>query len=177
MAETGIWAVLLVGLLFAIFGLYAIYSGVTTYMKAAASVNWPTTNGIITSSAVTNSVNCVQNTNGANSCGLIYYPNVFYTYTVNNILYTGNTIQLHDVSSVGNNLLYATSEVKKYPVGDNVTVYYEPNVPTTALLESGATIDNLYLPLFGVFFSIIGLALVISGIKGLQYIRKLRESK
>src|SRR5262245_39046442 len=78
-------------------------------------------------------------------------PHVVYTYTVAGTPYTSSQISF-DLFDKPGGQGRVESIVARYPVGQNVTVYYDPNEPATALLEP-AVYSHFLLPLlFGALF-------------------------
>ena len=156
---------LAVGIIFALVGAGIVYLGINAYLGSAATVNWPSVTGTILTSSVNTTYQCT-NTGGtgtygtAQSCGYVYTPLVSYRYIVNGITYTGHNINLNYVSS---DSASAYAQVQEYQVGTNVSVYYNPQAPYTAVLQTGATVGNLFLPLFGAAFLIVGIILAIKG--------------
>jgi uncharacterized protein DUF3592 len=113
---------LLLGLLILIVG-----SVLIRVPQSIASIYWPTTEGIIISSHVTEEC-CNSYTEG-------WYPQISYRYSVNQQEYTSNRIELVYVAIQWGGSIQ--SIVEKYPVGQKVSVYFNPNNPAEAVLEPG----------------------------------------
>ena len=72
-----------------------------------------------------------------------YHPGVRYTYTVNGRSYTGNRItasEIYQKSRSG-----AEDILRKYPVGGQIPVHYNPADPGVSLLETGLPKNVLVL--------------------------------
>jgi len=122
--------------------------GWNTLQNARASTAWPTTEGVVISSEVTQSTD----DEGSES----YYPTVSYTYTINEIVHINNTIKFSDTSY--NDLRKAQAVTGNYSVGKNIVVYYDPENPENAVLEPGASGGSYIVLTFGVLLILIALA-------------------
>lgn len=118
--------------------------------EAEASENWPTALGVITHADIS------QHTNEKGN--IMYSSSINYDYTVDNKSYIGDRISLSSSGESTSSIREVKKTLKTYPVDSKVTVYYDPELPNNAVLESGA--DFLiylikYVPwLFG-FFGIL----------------------
>ena len=113
------------GLIFIAAGVFLIGSGIRAVLHSKQIVNWPTTQGVIINSGL-------QALGGSR-----YTPAVKFTYTIQGQMYVGTRITL------GSNWITSSSEkaklkVEQYPVGQPCRVYYNPNNPGEAALETGA---------------------------------------
>jgi hypothetical protein len=93
------------------------------YRKVSQSRSWLQTTGRVETSDIV----MHSDSEGGSSP----YPNVVYTYTVMGQALRGDHIQ--PGGDVGGMVAYKT--IKKYPVGAQVTVYYDPQNPSDSLLE------------------------------------------
>ena len=92
------------------------------------STNWPTTNGLI----IEHNVEILSKKRGGRDI-LSYKANIIYTYQVNGQQYTDDRVTMpYFVEETPEAL---TSYFEAYPVGKNVTIYYDPWRPKTAILE------------------------------------------
>jgi hypothetical protein len=97
---------------------------------------------------------------GATSSGrAVVYPHVVYTYEVNGRLYQSE--RLYPAGGVGGSPAMTT--VARYPAGKQVTVYYNPDDPTEAVLERRAPAN------FWLLFSILLIVLSLGGALVLMY--------
>jgi hypothetical protein len=105
------------------------------------SRQWPT----ITGKIIISSVEPIQT--GARRT---YKERLLYEYVVDNVTYQANTISFPDhlvrfFLNGGRSKKNAESIKNKYPVGNAVTVHYDPNNPSRATLESGLNDINFIL--------------------------------
>jgi hypothetical protein len=117
---------------FALLGLGMAIMGFFKYQEAQESISWPRTDGIVKSSSVRNDLDSKQNG---------YTPNVVYEYKVANVTYTSDRMELNTAPT--NNKSAVRVLVHKYPVGSKVTVYYNPEDPSKALLSPGGISNGL----------------------------------
>lgn len=105
----------------------AIFLGIifSTQRKVAQANSWPSTMGTILMSMVQWRASGSNSTSGAN------YPVVMYSYQAMGQAYQGNKVAPGpEVGGMG-----ANKVVARYPMGAQVTVYYNPANPSEALLE------------------------------------------
>lgn len=134
-----------------------IYMSLSAMTTASAMKNWPTTNGTILYSNVTSQTNYVTHGNGGGSYQTMYSPSVEYSYLVNGQTYKSGSISQFGFSS---SLSYiAEQEAAKYPVGNTVSVYYNPSNPYQSYLERSSGIVS-----GGLIFLIIGIVILIGGV-------------
>ena len=117
--------------------------------NARASASWPTADGIVTRSEVTFSTDA----EGGDS----YQPKVTYKYEANNLSYENDTIKFGE-NSYGSNRK-ADEIAGNYPVGKNVTVYYDPERPERSVLEPGVTGGSYLVLGIGAFFILLTMIL------------------
>ena len=120
--------------------IWSIYQGVQ-------SKKWPTAEGIVIQSYVRISP-------GGDS-GDIYEPRISYGYSISGKPYESNSIsykQNPNTTSRGP----ADNVISKYPKGSRVRVYYDPDNPTNAVLETGLGDGWPYLLLMLFFATTIG---------------------
>jgi hypothetical protein len=105
------------------FGAYMIVDGWLALRRASAAVRWPHAKGKIESSEVRQSL------------GSAYYaPEVTYRYTVDDTDFIGETIQS---TRIGFSETEAREIAGQYPVGAEVEVRYDPQCPSSCMLELG----------------------------------------
>jgi hypothetical protein len=145
-----------------IFSIGCFWIGMNFIQDASQAQDWPTTDGVITYSAVDSH---------SSHDGNLYAPNVQYTYTVNGVKYSSNGIIFGTISTSDGG--YANEMVNRYYVGKTVTVYYNPENPSDALLEPGI-MWIYYLPIvFGLILLLIGIVLLIFVIKRRSGVKRL----
>jgi len=102
-------------------GGFIICASVVNGRKAKASLTWTSVPGeVVFSGMITDGSD--QNT---------FYPSVTYNYSVN-----GQPLQS---SRVGFNGVKSKKMLAKYPKGSRVEVFFDPNQPSTAVLEKGGS--------------------------------------
>ncbi|MBN2820749.1 MAG: DUF3592 domain-containing protein [Bacteroidales bacterium] len=141
---------LIVGAAF-IVSAWLLYTHISAPMaeEAKASELWPNVPGIITYSDIDESLDDGKT---------IYAAAINYDFTVENKSYSGNRISLTSGNTRTSSLREVKKDLQKYPVGANVTVYYDPELPNNAVLEPGAdffTYIIKYAPFLLGFFGIL----------------------
>ena len=136
--------------IFAIVGvLLTIFWGIPTARNAMESKNWPSVDGRISISDVSENYDSDNNS-------VTYGAKVAYNYIVNGLSYMGSTVAFGDYSS--SDPSHAGNIVSRYPVGKSVKVYYDPDDPKTSVLESGAGWSSFMGLIVGIAFAAIGVA-------------------
>ena len=77
-----------------------------------------------------------------------------YDYTVDGTSYTGDRVSYSDYSS--SNEMQMQTVVAEYPVGKSVTVFFDPENPSSSLLESGFGWTPVAISALGVVFAMVG---------------------
>ncbi len=96
------------------------------YLRINKSANWPSVPGVITTSFI-------QPTTCRNvPCSL---GEIGYRYRVGNTEYTGTAFNLSRRHGAAQEAWQKVLD--RYPIGKAVSVYYDPNSPTNAVLEPG----------------------------------------
>ena len=142
----GIGALVIGAVLFVAGGAIAIFIGKPILDNAKASESWPDVPGVVVSSDVV-SKRGKDNT--------MYSADIVYHYAVNGRDYTCSTV------SFGGNYSSSSSQhahkvTNKYPAGTPVQVYYQPEEPSTAALEPGATAMSYFALGIGCVFVLVG---------------------
>jgi hypothetical protein len=88
--------------------------------KAKASLQWPSVAGTVLLSQM------VEYSAGETNSS---YPSVTYSYVVNGQALQSSRVSFHPSKS--------EKVVKKYPTGNSVQVFFDPQDPSTAVLETG----------------------------------------
>ncbi len=148
----GLLIPLFIGAIFGTVGFCIMFFwGWPVLQKAKASTDWPSVKGVVTSAEVIRS----RSDDGVN-----YRPEVLFDYTVEDEKYQQGNIR-YDGNWSTNKSTYANKMVRKYKVGTEVDVYYDPNEPFEAVLEPGTSWMS-YLPIgFGAIFFLIGAGLFL----------------
>jgi hypothetical protein len=142
----------IVPLLFIIVAAWMFGREILALRRSKQSESWPFTEGEVVSS----NVKSRHDSDGDTS----YSAAVRYEYEVNGTTYVSRTI------SFGRKLYFGRASAEDvaamYPVGEKVTVYYDPNNHKIATLEPGISVSSfIVLGLSAVFF-IVGLWFLLS---------------
>ena len=131
--------------------------------KAEESQSWSGTSGQVTQAYVRESE--TRDSDGYLTTS--YYPEVRYTYQVLGAEYGGDKISFG--GSVGGSRNKADEIVAQYPVGKNLTVYYDPNNPEDAVIErkmgsKGFLIIGIVFTLVGICSACVGGVIAIASV-------------
>jgi hypothetical protein len=137
-------------LLFGLIGGGLSFWGWTILQDARASESWPTAAGLISSSSVDHSTDA----EGGDS----YSPEITYQYQVDGQNLANNQIKFGE-NSYGSRRK-AEEIAANYSIGKQVTVYYEPERPTNAVLEPGVTAGRYLVLGIGLLF--VAIALIVA---------------
>jgi len=135
---------------FLLIGIGLTYWGWNILQNARASASWPTADGTITKSEVSLSTDA--------DGGETYSPEINYSYNINNTNFINNTIKFGE-NSYGNRRK-AEVIAGDYPIGKNVTVYYDPEKPERSVLEPGLSAGSYIVIGIGIFFILITLVTI-----------------
>ena len=149
----------LMSLVFIAIGTGMLYYARRVSAKAQQSLSWPSTEGVISHSAV---LLQTQQTSGSNNA-VTYKADVAYRYKVRGRDYSSARITLADFSSSGGR---AQGIVNRYPDGAPVTVYYNPVDPSDAVLERGGTAGIGVLYIIGGVFAVAGVLFLFGSVTG-----------
>lgn len=136
-------------------GVALIYLGIRNRKKAEAGRNWPSTQGTVTVSKVLEN----SSTNNDGHTTFNYSPGIEYRYTVAGLFFTGNKISPGSETSYGEPAL-VTPILEKYPAGAPVSVYYNPENPSEAVLERRPDRSRLMI-ILGVILLLINICIAI----------------
>ena len=147
-------------------GLAALSFGVgyPNLLSAKRSAYWPSTSGEVVHAEVEEHVNVGKDRKSTTTIttNVTHESSIVYVYRVGGKEYRGDRVRF----SWEMNRAEAEATVAKYPVGASVRVYYDPDDPSDAVLETGgdAYVYQVMIGL-GVFF--VALASVYFGIRTL----------
>lgn len=133
------------------FGVYYFLGG--SFKEAYASRSWPTVQGQVTHSEMTQH---------HDSDGVMYGTDIAYDYTVDDQQYTSYRVALLDGTTSVRKSVQDT--LKRYPAGGTVTIYYDPEDPSSAVLEPGFTGGVLLLGSFIICFPAVGVLAVLGSL-------------
>lgn len=153
------------GIIFAIIGgAIFIFFALPPLQYAAKSKSWPSAPGTITKSEVK-----VWKRDGNTH----YEPDIAYSYTVEGKKFSSTKITVGD-GALDNNVSRAIRLQAEYPVDKEVDVYYDPDLPESAVLQPGTKSGDLMLAGISALFFFIGLLAVHQGVKAK---RRIAEAK
>jgi hypothetical protein len=141
-------------------GTFLIYRTRKNKQQADASLGWPSAPGQILEADVRHSVSTDSEGDRRDS----YTPQVRYSYRANNTDYTGDKLAFGFVTGYGSDSK-ARAQLARYPVGGQVTVYYDPASPDKAVLErraGGSTVGMVLGIIFLVLAVCIGCPVLIA---------------
>lgn len=157
MNNTGSGIALLVTVPFVLLALFLLVIGLRGRRKARASQNWPRTMGRVLAAYVEPR----RSSNSSGSSSTSYYPVVLYEYNAD-----GQPLQSRRISfgmEVGTGWAGpAEKKIANYAPGSMVEVYYNPENPQEAVLETSAPASKwLFLVVF-IILAIVGCTLVFT---------------
>ena len=146
------------GLAFALFGIYFITLG----NKVGS---WPSVEGQIVSVGIKTQLPGSTGpayTKEQRDRLREYYPQIDYRWNINDIEYAGFRYRLGETHEKYDSRQEARAAAKKFKQGESISVYYDPEDPSQAVLDKTTTF-SIYVPL------IIGLLFLGTGALGLRY--------
>ena len=141
-------------LLLLFFSIAAIFyaQGFMVLYKAYCSTKWPAAQGVVISSTVT-----YHPAHGKS--GPYYSPDVTYRYTVGKTTYLGDIISYASINNSSQSDMGTIAG--RYPVGQQVKVFYDPAGPQESVLESGITFNSWTKVLGASIFLLMGLSVML----------------
>jgi hypothetical protein len=161
---SGPFALLIVGflaLLFIAIGVGLIFLHRRYLRQAEASMSWPEATGTVTVSKVVQGSNVLMSNDNDGESTPVFSPEISYTYQVAGLSYSSKRLSFGSVKSFSKRE-NAEKAAAVYPVGKQLTIYYDPKNPKEAVADRTAKKSNLML-IFGILFIIIGLATILIG--------------
>ena len=122
--------------------------------EASASKDWPTVQGMVSSSDIRSSISDGDE---------MYSIDLLYAYTVQGENYTGDRVST--VSTSTSSLSDVDEDLSKYPEGGLVTVYYNPEAPSISMLEPGADFFTYIITYGPLLFCLVGLIMLLQVLK------------
>lgn len=146
--------------IFPFLGLAVMIFGVYLAISSSKSKRWPTAPGHVTGSGIVRQSSSSSRSTGSGPItnNYTYKAEIVYKYDVEGETYVNNQVRMSDISS--SNQRAAETTKARYPVGAEVTVYYDPNNTERSVLEPGGS-GGAWLPiLVGAGFVIISLIIM-----------------
>ena len=148
------------GLALAAVGLAVGAFGINELTRADASASWPSVGGTVVSSHVKKSTSS-RGTGRNRRRSTSHRAVVIYQYTLAGRTHTARRLSFGATDSSAST---ARQVVSRYPAGTAVTVFYDPDDPDQATLETGTT-SGTYLPLgIGITLAAVGAFMAIGGL-------------
>jgi uncharacterized protein DUF3592 len=147
-------------------GLIAVVLGMQAWRglhRANAARSWPRVTGWVVRSGVRSATVRVRSSISASRyrTALRYAPQVIYQYEVEGRRYEGERLHMGDTAMHSGEAV-AERSAARYPVGSQVTVYYDPANPADATLDPRTGWGTRVLGL--VALGVLGIALVVAAV-------------
>jgi hypothetical protein len=145
----------IVAIVFLTLGVCGIAGALQWHLKGRKSRSWPTAHGKVTVSELTEETR-TETEDGRTRETKLYGAKIRYRYQVAGVAHESNRVFWADglKSSGGGG---ARKLVAKYPIGQDVTVFYQPSDPTVALLEPSTVKGVVTTAAFAVGFAAFGM--------------------
>lgn len=144
-------------------GAAVLVIGIATVRRARASRRWPSAKGVVVSSKILKERSTSSNSepgHGTRS-DYQYKPEVAVEYAVRGVKYLSNRVTLADFST--SSTQHAARVTARYPEGKVVDVFYNPDNPEDAILESRAGAGVLLLFAAGLFLLAVSALFIYIG--------------
>ena len=144
------------GLVFLLLGVIFLIVGLVAMKRAKAAQSWPSMPGTVARTEVVQH----EDSDSEGNTSVTYEPVVEYNYSVMGQPFTGKRIAFGT-----NRYDYKKAQeiVTRYPAGSRVNVYYNPDKPKDAVLETVAAGGKL-LTILGAVMSVIGVVALIAAL-------------
>ncbi len=135
-------------------GVYLVVASLRARKKAETSQGWPHTLGQVVNAEVKRTAN----TDDDGHITYAYHPEVEYTYEAAGQVYSSRRLMFGAVQAA-NTPKKAQQTLARYPLGAQVTVYYDPAKPADSVLErtAGASTSMLVI---GIVMVLVGLCVI-----------------
>ena len=130
-----------------------LYMGHFFPHDAKRSINWPSTQGVVTFSKIEEQRHAAQNLKGDSLIRDEDVLDITYSYRVNGVEYESDRVAF----GLGMGLDELEGKLRQAVKGSQITVFYDPEDPSVAVLEPGG---EYLLFLYALFFN-LGLILLI----------------
>jgi len=131
----------------------AFYFTFITIPQTINSNDWPQVQGEVTNSEIIKRVR----TQKTGKRITVYSAKIQYQYIVNNNTFTNEQLKWAD--KAGSEEIEQAMH-QQYPIGNKVTVFYQPDDPSKAVLHKGLSLDHILIGLF-LLLSIAGMAFAL----------------
>jgi hypothetical protein len=147
-------ALYLVSLVVLALGLALIFltpQGYQSYLMQSSVSSWPETTGEVISAEV------IVDERGFSSEDDMYQPRVITQYKIGDRVYTTREIHFNQSSSWRSNRVYADAMIDKYAPGTQVSVFYNPEESSVAVLNTQTDWVTYFIMAFGAILLLIGM--------------------
>ncbi|WP_322791933.1 DUF3592 domain-containing protein [Bellilinea sp.] len=158
-----LFGVVCIGALFLIFaaiGVWLILRYQQNKQKAQQSVNWPTTSGRVIESRISEHESEDEDGHTTST----YAPVVRFEYQVEGVTYTSDRMGVGSKIAISNRKK-VEQQIAGYPEGKLVRVYYNPQNPAEAVLETRLTSKAELVA--GIILIVVGLSILCLGVGGI----------
>jgi len=142
--------------IFCAIGLAMLIPGLQDLRRARASENWPEGKGKILYSKQDESVSVNKDEDGNTYRSTSYGGRIIYRYEIGGKTFFSNTRRFGQLSGADEE--WAQEILARYPLGEDVPVFYNPSDPQMAALEPGIAGEAFWLPGAGLSFLLFGIA-------------------
>lgn len=151
-------------------GLFLVFAGIGVWLilryqknkeKAHQSLNWPKTSGRVIESRIAEH----ESEDEDGHVTYTYSPVVRYEYQVNGVAYTGGQVAIGGSGIAISNNNKVQQMIDQYPPGKLVVVYYNPQNPAEAVLET--RIAGKAELVLGIILIGVGLSILCLGVGGI----------
>ncbi|OUT62386.1 MAG: hypothetical protein CBB71_02230 [Rhodopirellula sp. TMED11] len=143
----------LMPLIFFVVGVVVLWSGVNNYQRGNASESWPTVQGTVLDATIRD----VRSSNSNGPSRTSYAVHLDYEYEVDGTVYEGDQVRFG--AMMHNERSGALAEQKKYATDSPVSVHYNPEDASEAVLVAGYG-DGVWVAIgLGVVFTVVGMVL------------------
>ena len=156
--DTGMLVKLVLVLILLGIGIFSVISGLRNRKKGAASLSWPTADGVITNAWIEEKTDTDED--GITST--TYTPRWEYQYQVEGTTYTSSRISYGAVKGYGRRSK-AQEELGQYPAHSTVKVYFDPYDFTETVLVPG-TKGTLLGIIIGAVLILISIGIAATGL-------------
>lgn len=125
------------------------------FIQQMRATGFPTTSGVVSESQV----KITRGSKGKRT----HRAEIAYSYAANDREWTSNRVG-YSVGTFGDGSSHARQLVAAFPVGKEVTVYYDPASPGEAMLKPGLQPEHLLIALFMTPHHMVGLGLLLGAL-------------
>ncbi len=151
-----------IGIVLALIGLYFTIFGVTFLIDGFAVGRWPNVEGKIVNVKV-RTYNVSKSRGVSSGDNKTYYPNISYSYEVNGMQFNSERYKLGETFDSFKTKPEARAAAKKFIVDEPITVFYDPDDPSSSVLNNTYSWPVFMPIVLGLLF--IGTGFIVSKIK------------